>query len=125
MEKLRDIKGLVEVSDYSLYYFIALIVLAILIILVIIYLFTRPKRRKKPTSKKIALENLKNIDYANSKDIAYNFTLNIPYFIDEDYKSHITNILEKLEKYKYKKDTLDMDEELSKEIKNLIKELRC
>ncbi len=120
MEKLRDIKDIVEVSDYSIYYLFGYITLAILIFCVIIYLLSRQKKRKKLTKKEMALQELKNIDYENSKDIAYKFTLNIPYFIDEKNKKEIEELLESLKMYKYKKDILTMDKELKQRVKKMI-----
>ncbi len=120
MEKLRDIKDIVEVSDYSIYYLFGYITLAILIFCVIIYLLSRQKKRKKLTKKEMALQELKNIDYENSKDIAYKFTLNIPYFIDEKNKKEIEELLESLKMYKYKKDIPTMDKELKQRVKKMI-----
>ncbi len=124
MEKLRDIKGIVEVVDYSMYYLGLLIFLAILAVVAIILYLRRPKKRKKPTSKEAALKNLRNIDYKNSKDIAYGFTLNIPFFIDEKNSDEIKKILEKLEDYKYKKEIPDMGKELKKSVKKIIERLK-
>jgi len=120
LEKLRDIKDIVEVSDYSIYYLFGYITLAILIFCVIIYLLSRQKKRKKLTKKEMALQELKNIDYENSKDIAYKFTLNIPYFIDEKNKKEIEELLESLKMYKYKKDIPTMDKELKQRVKKMI-----
>lgn len=124
MEKLRDIKGIVEVTDYSIYYLIALIFLIIAAIVVIVWFLRKPKKRKKPTSKEIALQHLKDIDYENSKDIAYTFSLNIPFFINEKNSEEIKKILEKLDVYKYKKEIPNMDKELKNSIRKIIKGLK-
>ncbi len=122
--KLRDIKSIVEISDYSLYYLIALAILVLLIIVMIVFLLTRPKKRKKPTSKDIALKNLKNIDYRNSKNIAYCVVLNISLFTNDRNKNEIEKLLEKLEVYKYKKRIPDMEETLKNDIKKIINGLK-
>ncbi len=122
--KLKDIKGIVEVSDYSLYYLAGLTVLAVLIVGLIIYFLRKPKKRKKPTNKEIALKNLKNIDYKNTKDIAYMFTLNVPFFIDDKNREEISKLLEKLEIFKYKKEIPQMDESIKNDIKKVIKGLK-
>ncbi len=124
MEKLRDIKGIVEVVDYSMYYLTALIFLAIVVVATIVWFLRKPKRRNKPTSKQMALKNLRNIDYENSKDTAYGFTLNIPFFINEKNREEINKILSKLETYKYKKEIPDMDKELKMSIKKIIERLK-
>ena len=124
MEKLRDIKGTVEVVDYSMYYLIVLIFLVFVAIIAIIWFLRKPKKRKKPTSAQKALQNLKDIDYENSKDIAYTFSLNIPFFTNEKNSEEIKKILEKAEVYKYKKDIPDMDEEFKKSVKKIIERLK-
>ncbi|MFK5881243.1 MAG: hypothetical protein QM482_03430 [Sulfurospirillum sp.] len=120
MEKLRDIKGIVEVQDYSMYYLLGYIFLAILLFVAIFYLLTRPRKRKKPSRKEMALKALKTIDYSNPKDLAYIFTLNIPFFIVPQNEKEIESLLEKLRIYKYKKYIPRMDEELKNSIKKII-----
>lgn len=124
MEKLRDIKGIVEVVDYSIYYLVALIFLAIIAVVAVVWFLRRFKKRKKPTNRQMALKNLRDIDFKNSKDIAYGFTLNIPFFINEKNSEEIKNILEKLETYKYKKEIPNMDEELKQSVKKSIERLK-
>ncbi len=124
MEKLRDIKGIVEVTDYSLYYLIGAILAVVIVLAILIYIFMQPKKRKKPTSAQIALKNLKNIDYENSKDVSYTFTLNIPFFETSENKEKIRELLDKLEVYKYKKYIPNMDKELKDDIKSFIKGLK-
>ena len=124
MEKLKDIKGIVQVSDYSLYYLLAILLAFIVVLIVAFYLYRKPRARKKPTSKEIALKNLQDIDFQNPKDIAYGFTLNIPFFISDENRSEMENLLEKLEIYKYKKEIPNMEEELKQSIKKIIKGLR-
>ncbi len=123
--KLKDIKDIVEVGDYSMYYLLAYILLAILIFVVIFYILTKPRRRKKPTNKEMALTALKSMNYDNSKETAYGFTLNIPFFITDENKKEIEDILEKLEIYKYKREIPQMDSELKDRIKKAVKGLKC
>jgi len=124
LEKLRDIKGIVEVVDYSMYYLVMLIFLVFAAIIAIIWFLRKPKKRKKPTNAQKALQNLKDIDYENSKDIAYTFSLNIPFFTNEKNSEEIKKILEKAEVYKYKKKIPDMDEEFKKSVKKIIERLK-
>ncbi len=125
MDKLRDIKGLVEIQDYSLYYFLALVSFGLLIASFMIYqLFFKRKRRKKPTKKEIALRELKNIDYSNPKDIAYKFTIFAGSFLEESDKREYEMLVKELDSYKYKKEIPNMDEDLKKRVKNFIKGLR-
>ena len=123
-EKLRDIKGIVEVSDFSMYYLIALCLLVLICIAVLIYYLMQPKKRQKPTSRDKALINLKNLNFKDAKDVAYAFTLNVPYFINENNKMKIKKLLKELEIFKYKKDVPQMSDSLKVEIKEIIKGLR-
>lgn len=124
MDKLKDIKGIVEVSDYSMYYLLGIIFAILLMIIGIIYLYKKPKRRKKPTSRVVALGNLKNINYANAKDTAYSFTLNTPFFINEKNRDQYESILQKLEIYKYEKEVPQINEDLKNEIQKYIGRLK-
>ncbi len=125
MDKLRDIKGLVEIQDYSLYYLLVLVVLGLLIVSFVIYqLFFKRKRRKKPTKKEIALRELKNIDYSNPKDVAYKFTIFAESLLEESDKREYEMLVKELDSYKYKKEIPDMDEDLKKRVKNFIKGLK-
>ena len=74
MEELKDIKGIVEVPDYSLWILLSVIICVIFILILLIYfLKNRRKKRKKLTLKQIAMNNsitkvdvakelLKNVD---------------------------------------------------------------
>jgi hypothetical protein len=124
VDKLKDIKGIVEVSDYSMYYLLGIIFAILLMIIGIIYLYKKPKRRKKPTSRVVALGNLKNINYANAKDTAYSFTLNTPFFINEKNRDQYESILQKLEIYKYEKEVPQINEDLKNEIQKYIGRLK-
>ena len=124
MDKLKDIKGIVEVVDYSMYYLLGIIFAVLLMMIGIIYLYKKPKRRKKPTSRVVALGNLKNINYANAKDTAYSFTLNTPFFINEKNRDQYESILQKLEIYKYAKEVPQINEDLKNEIQKYIGRLK-
>ncbi len=123
-EKLRDIKGIVEVSDFSMYYLIALCLLVLICIVLLIYYLMQPKKRQKPTNRDKALVSLKNLNFKDTKDIAYTFTLNVPYFINENNKTKIKKLLKELEIFKYKKDIPQMPDSLKVEIKEIIKGLK-
>ncbi len=115
---LKDIKPIVDIPDNSLIIF-SVILFVILIILILLYLLLKPKRkrRKKLTQRELDLQELKNIDFSNDKEVAYTFSTKASEFLDaKKYKE----IVSKLESYKYKKDTPKMSEELKKEIKKVI-----
>ncbi|WP_458700810.1 hypothetical protein ACKGJI_01575 [Sulfurospirillum sp. 1307] len=112
MENIRDIKGLIEINEYSLYVFIALIIIFIAIIW---YLFKVFKNRKKGISKeKIAKNELKKIDLKNAKKSAYKLSKYIP-VLNSDID------LSFLDKYKYKKIVEDFSEEDLQKIEEILR----
>ncbi|MDX1808806.1 MAG: hypothetical protein R3331_04660 [Sulfurospirillaceae bacterium] len=120
LEKLRDIKGIVQVTDYSFIYLIAICLIILLIISIAIYMYLQPRRRKKPTQKALSLMKLKNINFENQKDVAYTFCLNAIYFLNEKNESKYRELAEKLEIFKYKKEIPMLDIDLKTEIKDFI-----
>jgi hypothetical protein len=124
MEKLKDIKDIVDVVDYSLYYLVGSLLLFLVCLVCLLYYFKKPKRRKKLTSKEIALKHLMSIDYEDEKSMAYIFTLNIDEFINQDNKEKIDSVLNRLEEYKYKKDISKASNDLKQDIKEIIEEIK-
>ena len=99
MDKLKDIKPIVEVPDNSLYLFIGLIVLSIIIVLCVIYFIY--KKLKKPKY---------SFDLNNSKQTAYKLIE----IIRE--KENSEEYINKLHQYTYKKEVPPFDKELFEEI---------
>ncbi len=115
LSKLKDVKGLVEIDDYSIYYFSALVVIVSVLVLAFAYLlFTYFKHRKKENTRKTALEKLLQVDLSDTKKAAYELTKYGAVFKDDSTRHHemFKNLLNHLEAYKYKKDvakTFDED----------------
>lgn len=125
MEELKDIKGIIEVPDYSLWILLSIIVgLLLCLIFIIYYLKNRRKKRKKPTSKQIAMKNLKEIDFDDTKGAVYTFCENFQYFIDEKNKEAFEQLQKELEIFKYKKEIEKLSEEQINKIKSMIKEIK-
>lgn len=111
---IHDIKPLLEIHEYSLYYFIAIVVGATLILLGVIYLIYRWYKNKNRFN--IRAEHYKllnNIDYTNPKKAAYDITLYGETFKDdsERHQRGYENMLERLQKYKYKKEVDSFDDD--------------
>ena len=119
-EKLRDIKGIVPITDYSLYYLIALSLVILLLIGIAIYWYLQPKRKKKPTEKELALKKLKNINFEDQKEVAYLFCLNSIYFVDEKNEFKYKELVEQLDRFKYKKEVPMLEPKLKQEIQDFI-----
>ena len=125
MEQLRDIKDIVEVPEYSFEILLTIIILTLTILAVAIYFYkNRRKRRKKLSKREIALNSLKSIDYKNPKDVAYRFTLDGAVLIEKEQQNGFDNLVEELERYKYRKDVPPLDKNLEHRVKEFIKELK-
>ncbi|NPA65599.1 MAG: DUF4381 domain-containing protein [Epsilonproteobacteria bacterium] len=110
--QLHDIKPLVEIDDYSWYYFLLLSTIAIIVIAGLVYLLLKWfKHRKKENIRKEHLKRLKKIDLKNTKKAAYELTKYGATFKDDDtrHKEMYQNMIEKLSAYKYKKEVGSFD----------------
>lgn len=112
---LHDIKPLLEVEEYSLYYFSALCVVGVLLILAIAYIFYKSHKAKKRFN--IRHEHrklLKNLDLKDTKSAAYGITLyGLTFKNDSPRHSEMyENITQRLEAYKYKKSVENFDDEV-------------
>ena len=112
---LHDIKTIVEVQEYSLYYFLGTS-LAILIVLslfgYLLYLWN--KKRNAFNIRKVHYKLLHELDLDNTKQSAYAITTFGATFKD-DSPRHIemySNITNRLEIYKYKKQVNSFDSEM-------------
>lgn len=125
MEELKDIKGIIEVPDYSIWILLGMIVGVLLFIISAIYYFkNRRKKRKKLTSKQIAMKNLKEIDFDDTKGAVYTFCENFQYFIDEKNEESFEKLQKELEIFKYKKEIEKLSDEERNRIKSMIKEIK-
>jgi len=122
---LHDIKPLIEIHEYSLYYLLGVSLLAALIVAGLLYLVYRwVKNKKKYNIRAEHYKLLNNIDYTNPKKAAYDLTFYGTTFKDdsERHQKAYEDMIEKLEKYKYKKDVKDFDADTLHVI-NLYKEM--
>jgi len=113
--QLHDIKPLMEVQEYSLYYFIVLSVLALLFVVGVVYLLIKWfQKRNSFNIRKEHYKLLNNIDFQNAKQSAYDITLFGATFKD-DSPRHLEmykNLTQRLEEYKYKKSVEPLDKEV-------------
>jgi len=125
MEKLRDIKDIVDVQEYSLETLIALVVLALLVLFIMVYFFkNRRRRRKKLSPKAMALQHLKNMNYDDPKEVAYCFSTDGFLWINEKNKAAFHALEKELLPYKYQKEVPTLDQALQEKVKAFIKELK-
>ena len=113
LSKLRDIKPLVEIEDYSFYYFLALTIAAAVLLAVLGYFVLRWLRAKRSrNSRQEHLRILRSIDLTGDpKEAAYKLTKYGATFRDDDtrHKEMYANMLAKLERYKYRKEVEPFD----------------
>ena len=111
MEKLRDIKGVIDIPDYSLWIFTGIVCL---ILIFIWYLFKSLKLKKKSLSKEeIARRELRNLNLSDSKKSAYKLSRYAKY-IDSEVDFTF------LQKYKYRKNVSNFDEADKKKIEKFL-----
>ena len=117
--KLHDIKPLVEIQDYSLYYFLALVAFILLLCGALLYLFLNYRRKKNAFNiRKEHLKFLQMLDMQNAKQAAYQLTEYGATF-ENDTPQHLhlyEELVAALEEYKYKKYVDKFDEEMQNKI---------
>ena len=124
MEQLRDIKGLVEVTDYSLYYLLGLIGLAVIILGVLsFFLYRYLTKKEKMTQQKLAKIRLKEFDFDGTKESLYAFSHLAQYAVNGEQRERLEEILKALESYKYKKEMPVLSDALKLKIEQFIKEV--
>ena len=124
---LKDIKGIVEVSDDSLLTFGIVVSVVLLVVIVTILWFMRKKRVKRRfllTDKECARERIEAIDYDDPKSVVYAFGEDVKLFVDEKNRQKYQDILQGLQKYKYQKEVPPLDTEQKERIKRFIKEIK-
>lgn len=103
--KIHDIKPLVEVSDYSLYLFISLLIIGIIVFSYLLYFLYQKFTNKKQNRQKFHIQELKTMNYTQSKTAAYNITHHISKLLKDEPQAKLANeLLEDLKQYKYKKE---------------------
>ncbi len=122
---LHDIKPLIEIEEYSLYYFVVIVAVISVIVLALAYLLYKYfKEKKRYNKRKEHLELLGDLDFNDTKQTAYALTFYGATFQNDTprHLKHFELMVEKLEKYKYKKSVDAFDEDTLQQI-NIYKEM--
>ncbi|MDQ7067085.1 MAG: hypothetical protein Q9M40_03250 [Sulfurimonas sp.] len=120
---LHDIKPLIEIQEYSLYYFSALVIFVSLIVLLLSYLLYRYIKEKNSFNIRAEhLKLLKALDLSNTKKAAYELTLYGATFKDdsENHAKTYETLVHDLEMYKYKKSVESFSEETKNRIETYV-----
>jgi len=114
--QLHDIKPLLEVQEYSLYYFIFAIVFGAIFLFGAFFLLWRwYKNRKKVNIRLEHFEEIKKLNLSDTKQSAYALTHYGATFRDDSprHSEMYKNLTTRLEKYKYKKEVEPFDSEVT------------
>ncbi len=112
---IHDIKPLLEIQEYSLYYFLALLAFGFIIFGVIIYFIVKYiQNRNAVNLRKDSFTLLENLNLNETKESAYALTLHGAVFKDDSprHTEMFANLTERLEAYKYKKNVSSFDDEV-------------
>lgn len=112
---LHDIKPIVDIKEYSLYYFSALVFVGVILASALAYLIY--KWIKARNAFNIRTEHFKiinSLDLSDTKNAAYTITsLGLTFRDDSERHSEMyDNIAQRLEAYKYKKEVDEFDSEV-------------
>jgi hypothetical protein len=125
MEELKDIKGAQVIPNSFLEYgsvvLFGLILSGVLIALLVYFI---KRKKKKITQEQIAIQTLKNLDFTsdtNAKDLAYQFTILGSICVQEHCRDEYLSIVNKLERYKYTKETQIINADLKSQMQEYIK----
>ncbi|BCD59740.1 MULTISPECIES: hypothetical protein [unclassified Nitratiruptor] len=118
MQKLRDIKPIVEIPDYSFWIYFAFIVVITLLAAILVYQIVKLLSTKKVNRRKEILQMLRNLDCNDSKKCAYLLTKYGKYLVTDESRARLyEDLVKKLTHYKYKKNVSTFPEDLKKEIR--------
>ena len=111
---LHDIKPIVEVQEYSLYYFTALSLIALFLVSALGYLLYKWfQKRNAFNLRKENYRLLRSLDLNNTKESAYLITSLGATFKDDSprHKEMYENLINRLEEHKYKKEVGEFGKE--------------
>lgn len=111
---LHDIKPIVEVQEYSLYYFLGIVFIVLLLIGALGYLIYKYfQKRNTFNLRKEHFRLLNSLDLKKSKESAYLITSLGATFKDDSprHKEMYENLTNRLEEYKYKKEVGEFSKE--------------
>jgi len=110
---INDIAPLVEIHDYSLYYFIAVVLIAVALSLALILALLKQIRKRRVNLRKERFSALSSVDFSDPKRAAYTISeLGRVFASDNERTSKAYhNLFERLAPYKYAPKVEMIDEE--------------
>jgi len=105
MIKIHDIKPIVKIPDYSIFFYYTIIAMLFLFFCLFIYYLYKFFKPKNKTQEMKWYEILSNLDFNDTKNTAYKITKYGTYLAtDERQKRLIEELTNELSNYKYKKE---------------------
>jgi ATP-dependent Zn protease len=113
-ESLKDIRDIFQWSDYIWYFLPIVLIIAILIVFF-------KKRDKNISQKELYLQELKKLDFNNTKISSYKATKYIRFLAKtQKEKEKAAQIIKMLERYKYVKNPPKLDQDIKSHIEIFI-----
>ena len=112
---LHDIKPIVDVNEYSMYYFLGISFVTLLLVLTLSYLIYKwLKNKNRYNIRKEHYELLNSLDLSDTKQSAYAITIYGATFKEDSERNTemYHNLSTRLEMYKYKKQVEKFDDEV-------------
>lgn len=119
LKELKDITNIVQIPDNSLWYLLATIIFTISVIAIMSY-YLYKKNMRNNFARKNALRILQHLDFQNSKEVAYLFTKYSVIIANNENTQNIQDIINQLQKYKYKKSVESLDAGVVLKIKEVV-----
>jgi hypothetical protein len=110
---IHDIAPLVEIHDYSVYYFSGVVIVGLAMIALLVLALLKRFREGKIDTRRLMIDRLKAIDFSDPKHAAYTISEVGRFFEHESERTHkaYRNLFERLEPYKYAPSVEMIDEE--------------
>jgi len=113
--QLHDIKPILEIQEYSIYYFGGMVFLALILLFVVGYfLYMWIQQRNGFNQRKENLKLINELDFTNTKESSYAITA-LGFIFKDDSPRHsemYANLSARLVEYKYKKEVEEFDDEV-------------
>lgn len=110
---MNDIAPLVEIHDYSFYYFLGVLLLVAVVIVAFMLAVMKQWKKRKHDPRHLMMEKLRSIDLSDPKHAAYSISEIGRFFEHDSERTHkaYRNLFERLEPYKYAPTVAPIDEE--------------
>lgn len=110
---VHDIGPLLEISEYSFAWFMALVAMVFVVIVVFVKQIRSRKKSKEANERRVRYENFSRIDVSNAKAAAYEIGRQGSFFAQDSEQMHsaYSILFKRLEPYKYAPKVEPMDEE--------------